>query len=132
METKKQSFFQNNPEGAVIVALDDQKDGFLFGAVELRNGEELWLDYELGFGREGSIVSLFRGTEDTPELEYRARGRRVEAVAPPERLLVFWNHGRRSLAVDGKPLSPGEITAFAPQGAAPWLIRFASWLPKWK
>lgn len=130
METKEQDFFKNNPEGAIIVALDSQKDGLLFGAVELRNGEEMWLDYELEFNRHGSMVMLFRDPEDTPVLEYHASGRRVDTVTSPGRLLVFWNRGRRSLAVDGDPLSPGEITASAPRAVTPWLLRFPGWLPK--
>lgn len=132
MEMNEQDFFRSNPEGAIIVALDDQEDGLLFGAVELRNGEENWLEYELEFESDGETVSLYRGAEDTPTLEYHAGRRRVDTVTLPGRLLVFWNHGRHSLAVDGDPLSPGELTACAPQGAAPWLIRFASWLPEWE
>ena len=132
METKAQSFFRNNPEGAVIVALDSREDGLLFGAAELQSGKETWLEYELEFSRDGCVVSLFRGGNDTPALEYCTRGRRLDTVTPSDRLLVLWNRGRRALAVDGEPLSPGEITAFAPQGAVPWLIRFASWLPEWE
>lgn len=132
METKEQDFFRRNPEGTIIVALDDRKDGLLFGAVELRNGEEMWLDYELEFSQDGSMAALFQGGEDTPALEYHARGRRLDTITPPDRLLVFWNHGQRSLSVDGEPLSPGEITASAPREAAPWLIRFPNWLLEWE
>lgn len=130
METKEQDVFRSGREGAVIVALDERKDGLLFGAVELRNGEELWLDYELELSPEGGAVSLFRGAEDVPVLEYHASGRRLDTVSPPDRMLIFWNHGRRALAADGEPLAPGEIAAFAPQGATPWLLRFAGWLSK--
>ena len=126
---QENKFFRNNPEGAVIVALDSRKDGLLFGAVELRAGDELWLDYEMEFGSNGDMVSLYRGAEDAAALEYRARGRRVDILTPPDRLLILWNRGRRSLAVDGEPLSPEELLASAPEGAAPWLLRFASWLP---
>lgn len=72
METKEQNFFRSNPERSVIVALDDREDGLLFGAVELRGGEELWLDYELEFSQDSCVVSLFRGAEDVPVLEYHA------------------------------------------------------------
>lgn len=132
METKGRDFFRRNPEGAIIVALDDRKDGLLFGAVELRNGEEMWLDYELGFSQRGSMVSLFRGVDDMPAIEYQASARRLDTITPPGRLLVFWNHGRCSLSVDGAPLSPGEVTASAPREVTPWLIRFPNWLPKWE
>lgn len=132
MEAKKQDFFRNNPEGAIIVALDNRKDELLFGAVELRNSEEMRLDYELEFSRDGSIVSLFQQTEDAPKLEYHAKGRQVDTVTPPDRLLIFWNCGRRTLTVDGESLSPGEITAYIPQGVIPWLLRFPNWLQKWK
>lgn len=132
MGREKQDFFRSNPEGAIIVALDDRKDGLLFGAAELRNGQEMWLDYELEFSQDGSAVSLFRGAEDTPAVEYCVRGRRVDTVTPPDRLLILWNHGQRSLAVGGEPLSPGAMTASAPQGATPWLLRFAGWLSAWE
>lgn len=126
------NFFTRNPEGAVIVALDCQWDGLLFGAAELRDGAVRWLDYELEFSQGGSMVSLFRGAEDTPALEYLVRGRRADTVTPPDRLLILWNRGPCPLAVDGDPLPPGEITACAPQGITPWLLRFASWLPEGK
>lgn len=132
MEGTTASFFIRNPEGAVIVALDCQRDGLLFGAVELRDGAVRWLDYELEFSQGGSMVSLFRGAEDTPALEYLVRGRRVDTVTPPDRLLILWNRSPYALAVDGDLLPPGEIAACAPQGITPWLLRFASWLPKWK
>lgn len=129
MEQKTLDFFRKNPEGAVIVALDDQRDGFLFGAVELRDGEETWLDYELECTLSADFVFLYRQTEDMPALVYRAGGRRVDVVAPPDRMLILWNRGRRALAVDGDPLSPGEVSASVPKGAIPWLLRFAHWLP---
>lgn len=66
---KRTEIFQNNPERAIIVALDSWKDGLLFGAVELRDGEENWLDYKLEPGPDGDVVSLYRETEDTPLLE---------------------------------------------------------------
>lgn len=130
METKESQFFRDNPEGAVIVALDSQEDGLLSGAVELRGGEESWLDYEMESSMDGDTVSLYRGTEDTPVLEYCAKGRRADVVTPPDRLLILWNRGRRALAVDGEPLSPEEICTSAPVGVIPWLLRFAGWLPK--
>ena len=111
METKEQDVFRSGREGAVIVALDERKD-------------------ELELSPEGGAVSLFRGAEDVPVLEYHASGRRLDTVSPPDRMLIFWNHGRRALAADGEPLAPGEIAAFAPQGATPWLLRFAGWLSK--
>lgn len=132
MEGTTADFFISNPEGAVIVALDSQEDGLLSGAAQLWNGEEIWLEYELEFSPDGDIVSLFREAEDTPALEYRVRGRRVDTVTPPDRLLILWNRGKRALAVDGDSLSPGEITAAAPQGVTPWLLRFASWLLEWE
>lgn len=131
MEENATDFFASNPEGAVFVALDSREEGALFGTVELRKGEEVWLDYELEPSLTGDMVSLFRGAEDTPALKYCVRGRRVDTVAPPERLLVYWNRGRRTLAVDGEPLLPGEITASAPQGVTPWLLRFAGWMLAW-
>lgn len=124
-----QDFFRDNPEGAVIIALDSREDGLLFGAIELRGGEETWLDYELERGPDGSLVSLYRGAEDSPVLEYCARGRRVDVMTHPDRLLFLWNRGRRALAVDGEPLSQGELYASAPKDMTPWLLRFASWLP---
>lgn len=126
---KKDWSFLRNPEGAVIVALDSREDGLLLGAVELRGGEESWLDYEMESDREGGIVSLYRGGEDEPVLEYHARDRRAEVMTPPGRPLILWNHGRRALAVDGDPLSPGEVSGSIPAGTIPWLLRFASWLP---
>lgn len=132
METREQDFFRSNPEGSVIVALDDREDGLLFGAVELRGGEELWLDYELEFSQDSCVVSLFRGAADVPVLEYHAGGRHLDTMTPPNRLLVFWNHGRRALAVDGEPLSQGKITASAPEKVTPWLLQFPSWLQKWE
>lgn len=129
MEGKTTDFFINGPEGAVIVALDNQQDGLLFGAAELRDGGEAWLDYEFGSDPDGDMVSLYREAADVPVVEYHARGRRVDIVTSPDRLLIVWNHGRRALAVDGEPLSPGEMTASVPQGATPWLLRFADWLP---
>lgn len=130
MRTEETRFFRDNPEGAVIVALDDQEDGLLCGAVELRGGEESWLDYEMEFWPDGDAVSLYRGAEDTPVLEYHAKGRRVDVVTQPDRLLILWNRGRCALAVDGEPLSPKEIHISAPAGVTPWLLRFAGWLPK--
>lgn len=130
MKTGEQEFFTSNPEGAVIIALDSREDALLFGAVELRGGEEAWLDFELEPGPDGDIVSLYRGTEDLPMLEYCARGRRVDLITHPDRLLVLWNHGRQALAVDGESLSPGELSASVPEGVTPWLLRFARWLPR--
>ena len=132
METKEQDFFRNNPEGSVVVALDDREDGLLFGAVELRNGEENWLEYALEVELDGETVSLYRGAEDTPTLEYHAGRRRLYTMTPPDRLLVFWNYGRRALVVDGEPLPQGEITASAPEKVTPWLLQFPSWLQKWE
>ena len=132
METARENFFRDNPEGAIIVALVCRKDVLLFGAAELLVGEESWLDYELVSGPDGGMVSLYRETDDVPVVEYHARGRRVDIVTAPDRLLILWNHGRRALAVDGEPLSPGEITSSVPQNAAPWLLRFAAWLPDWE
>lgn len=129
MKTDEQKFFKSNPEGAVIIALDSREDALLFGAVELRGGEDAWLDFELEPGPDGDIVSLYRGAEDLPMLEYCARGRQVDLITHPDQLLVLWNHGRRALAVDGDPLSPGELSASAPVGVTPWLLRFARWLP---
>lgn len=129
METDKQEFFKSNPEGAVIIALDSREDGLLFGAVELRGGEETWLDYELEFSGGGDSVSLYRGAEDLPVVEYHVRGRRVDTITHPDRLLILWNHGRRALAVDGEPLSPRELLTSTPEGMTPWLLRFAGWLP---
>lgn len=122
-------FFKSNPEGAVIIALDSHQDGLLFGAVELRGGKETWLDYELERGLDSDTVSLYRETEDSPVLEYCAQGRRVDLITHPNRLLILWNRGRRALAVDGEPLSPGDLSASAPMGVTPWLLRLASWLP---
>ena len=129
MEMGKNKFFRDNPEGALIVALDSREDGLLFGAVELRAGQESWLDYEMEFGSDEDTVSLYRGAEDTAVFEYRARGRLVDTMTLPDRLLVLWNRGLRALAVDGKPLPPGEVFASAPEGKTPWLLRFANWLP---
>lgn len=129
METNEQKFFRNNPEGAVIAALDSREDALLFGAVELRDGEETWLNYELESGPDGDLVSLYRETEDTPLLEYHVRGRRTGLIMHPDRLLILWNHGRQALTVDGELLSPGEVSASAPEDATPWLLRFADWLP---
>ena len=129
MGTNEREFFRNNPEGAVIVALDSREDGLLFGAAELRSGEESWLDFALESGPDGDMVSLYRETEDTPLLEYCAKSRRVDVTVHPDRLLILWNRGRRALAVDGEPLSPGELLNSAPEGITPWLLRFASWLP---
>lgn len=129
METDKCKFFKSNPEGVVIIALDSRKDGLLFGAVELRDGEGIWLDFELESGPGGNMVSLYRGAEDLPVLEYCARGRRTDMITHPDRLLLLWNRSRQALAVDGEPLSPGELSASAPEGVTPWLLRFASWLP---
>ena len=103
------------------MALDSQRDGLLFGAAELRDGGEAWLDYELGSDPDGDMVSLYREAADVPVVEYHARGRRVDIVTSPDRLLIVWNHGRRA--------SPGEMTASVPQGATPWLLRLADWLP---
>lgn len=125
----KNKFFGDNPEGALIVALDSREDDLLFGAVELRAGQESWLDYEMEFGSDGDTVSLYRGAEDAAVLEYRTRGRRVDILTPPDRLLILWNRGQRALAVDGEPLSPGEVLASAPESVTPWLLRFAGWLP---
>lgn len=129
MKTSERDFFRNNPEGAVIVALDSRKDGLLFGAVELRGGRESWLEFELESSPDGDAVSLYRGVEDSPALEYFARGRRVDVTTHPNRLLIFWNRGRQALAVDGEPLSPGELFSSAPEGATPWLLRIAGWPP---
>ena len=129
MEMGKNKFFGDNPEGALIVALDSREDGLLFGAVELWAGQESWLDYEMEFGSDGDTVSLYRGAENAAVLEYYARGRRVDTMTLPDRLLVLWNRGHRALAIDGEPLSPGEVLASAPEGATPWLLRFANWLP---
>lgn len=129
MEANEQKFFKSNPEGAVIIALDSREDGLLFGAVELQGGEETWLDYELELAPDGDAVSLYRGAEDSPVLEYRARGRRVDMITHPDRLLILWNRGWRALAVDGEPLSQGELSASVPEGVTPWLLRLASWLP---
>lgn len=129
MNSNENTFFTDNPEGALIAALDSRKDGLLFGAVELRCGDHLWLDCELDSAPSGTTVSLFREAEDAPVFAYRAKGRRVDIVTPPDRLLILWNRGRRALAVDGEPLSPGEVYACAPEGAVPWLLRFANWLP---
>ena len=129
---KESDFFRENPEGVIIVALDSRRDGFLFGAVELRWGEEAWLDYGLEFGSEDDMVSLYRCADDTPMLEYRVKERRVDTVTRPDRLLVLWNHGEQTLSVDGDPLSPDEIFTSVPQGITPWLFRFADWLPKQK
>lgn len=129
MEASEQEFFKRNPEGTVIVALDRRKDGLLFGGVELRSGEESWLDFELESGPDGDTVSLYRETEDTPLLEYCAKGRRVDVTVHPNRLLILWNRGRRALAVDGEPLSPGELFTSVPEGVTPWLLWFARWLP---
>lgn len=129
MKAENWDFLKADPEGAVVVALDDREDGLLFGAVELRHAEELWLNYELEFGVDDHAVSLYREAEDTPVLAYRARKRRVDVEIPPDRLLIFWNRGRRALAVDGEPLSPGEIFASAPEGRISWLLQFAGWLP---
>lgn len=129
MEGKTADFFVRDSEGAIIVALDSREDGLLFGAAELRDGEEAWLNYELESGPNGGMVSLYRDTDDIPVVEYHARGQRVDIVTAPDRLLILWNHGRRALAVDGEPLLPGEMTASTPQGATPWLLRFAGWLP---
>lgn len=126
------NFFNDNPEGAIIVALDSRNAGLLFGAVELRGGDEVWMEYEMGLSSECDMVSLYRTTSDTPPLEYRTIGRKVEIVTPPDRLLIFWNHGSRTLFVDGKPLPPGKIAAFAPEEGVPWLLRFANWLPNWR
>lgn len=122
--------YKDSPEGAVIVALDSREDGFLLGAVELRSGEETWLEYELELTPEDDMVSLYRGGDDKPVLVYCVKGRRVEVVTHPDRMLIFWNRGRRALAVDGKALFPGELSASAPRGTTPWLLRFASWLPE--
>lgn len=130
METDEQEFFKSNPEGAVMIALDSREDGVLFGGVELRSGWELWLDYELESGGDGNTVSLYRGAEDQPVVEYHVQGRRVDLITHPDRLLVLWNPGRQALAVDGEPLSPGELSASAPEGVTPWLLRFARWLPE--
>ena len=130
MKKKNPDFYKINPEGAVIVALDSQENGLLFGAVERRSGEETWLDYELEFTLDGDIVSLYREAEDLPMLVYQTKGRRVDVIAPPDRLLVLWNRGRCALAVDGDPLFPGEVSASAPKGYIPWLFRVASWLPE--
>lgn len=130
MEINERKFFKINPEGAVIIALDSREDALLFGAVELRGGEEAWLDFELEPGPDGDIVSLYRGTEDLPMLEYCARGRRVDLITHTDRLLILWNHGRQALAVDGEPLSSGELSASAPKSVTPWLLRFARWLPR--
>lgn len=130
METNEREFFRSNPEGAIIVALDSREDGLLFGAVELRGGEQHWLDYELESTPDSDMGSLYRQTEDTPLLEYRAKGRRVDTLVIPDRLLMFWNCGCQALAVDGEPLSPGELSASVPEGVTPWLLRFADWLPR--
>ena len=130
MEKEALVFFKVNPEGAVIVALDDQKDGLLFGAVELQGGTETWLDYELEFTLDNDTVSLYRQAEDTPVLIYHVRKRQVDVVAPPDRMLILWNRSRRALAVDGDSLSPGEVFASVPEGTTPWMLRFACWLPR--
>lgn len=132
MKAENWDFLKADPEGAAVVALDDREDGLLFGAVELRGGEEIWLDYELEFNPDDSVVSLYREAEDTPVLIYRARKRRVDIEIPPDRLLIFWNRGRRALAVGGEPLSPDEAFAEVPEDKTPWLLRFASWLPWWE
>lgn len=40
METARENFFRDNPEGAVVAALDSREEGLLFGAVELRAGRK--------------------------------------------------------------------------------------------
>lgn len=129
METSEQEFFKRTPEGAVIIALDSRRDGLLFGGGELRDGRKLWLDYELESGGDGDTVSLYRGAEDQPVVECYVRGRRVDMITHPDRLLILWNHGRRALAVDGEPLSPGDLLTSVPEGVTPWLLRLADWLP---
>lgn len=129
METDRRDFFKSNPEGTVIIALDSRRNGLLFGGVELRSGRELWLDYELESGGDGDMVSLYRGAEELPVVEYHVRRRRVNMITHPDRLLILWNRGRQALAVDGEPMSPGELLGSAPEGITPWLLRFASWLP---
>ena len=128
MEKETRNDIPDTPEGAVIVALDSREEGFLFGAVELRNGEERWLEYELEPDQEGDAVSLYREEEYEPMMEYRARGRRLDTLAGPGRLLLLWNRGKRALTVDGEPLDPGNLTASAPKGVTPWLLRLAPWL----
>lgn len=121
--------FLTAPEGAVIVALEEGMEGLLYGAVELRGGEKHWLDYELADTPGGDVlVSLFREGEDASLFVYLAGARRADTETPSDRLLILWNRGQRALASDGEPLSPGELSASAPEGAVPWMLRFAGWL----
>lgn len=129
MKAEHWDYAKAGPEGVAVVALDGREEGLLFGAVELRGGEEVWLDYELEFDLDGTAVSLYRAAEDIPVLTYCARGRRADIEVPPDRPLVLWNRGRRALAVDGEPLLPGRIFVHVPEGCTPWLLRFADWLP---
>lgn len=130
MKTKDWNFFKSNPEGAIIMALDSREADLLFGAVELHSGEETWLEYEAEFNLDGDVVSLYQETADTPVLEYSANGRRMDLITEPDRLLILWNRGRRTVTMDGRILPPGEITASVPLNVTPWFLRFASWLPK--
>lgn len=130
VEARERDFFRTSPEGAVVLALDGRRDGLLFGAVELRDGGEAWLDYELEPAPGGVACSLYRGAGEIPALAYWAGGRRAEIVSPPRRTLIVWNRGPWALSVDGEPLSPGEVSASTPAGAAPWMLRFAGWLPR--